>query len=76
MIVNIHVTFGLDGRMKFKSPDVPGLFLASNNLSALARDLDEATRDSLRLNLGLTPEKIGYRFHSAEPPSSPSGRVA
>jgi hypothetical protein len=39
-----------DGRYSVKSPDVPGLFLASDNLPALTRDLNVAVRDLLYYN--------------------------
>lgn len=42
-----------DGRIKAKSPDVPGLFLASHDFDALCRDLGVAVRDLLRENRGI-----------------------
>jgi hypothetical protein len=39
-----------DGRISVKSPGVPGLFLASDDLPALTRDLNVAVRDLLYYN--------------------------
>lgn len=39
-----------DGRYSVKSPGVPGLFLASEDLPALTRDLNVAVRDLLYYN--------------------------
>ena len=43
-----------DDRIKAKSPDVPGLFLASHDFDALCRDLSVSVRDLLRENRGIT----------------------
>jgi hypothetical protein len=42
-----------DGRYCVKSPGIPGLFLASNDLPALARDLKAAVGDLLHYNRGI-----------------------
>ena len=39
-----------DGRYSVKSPDLPGLFLASTDLEALKRDIDIVIRDLFYFN--------------------------
>lgn len=50
---SIHLTRLPDGRIKAKSPDIPGLFLASHDFDALCRDLPVVVRDLLQENRGI-----------------------
>lgn len=50
---SINFTREPDGRIKAKSPDIPGLFLASHDFDALCRDLPVVVRDLLRENRGI-----------------------
>jgi hypothetical protein len=53
LTLNIRLTRQPDGRIKIKSPDVPGLFLASHDFKALCRDLGESLPDLLKANRGI-----------------------
>lgn len=50
-----------DGRYSVKSDGVPGLFLASNDLAALWRDLDVSIRDLLYWNSDLLVADINWK---------------
>lgn len=49
----VNFTRAPDGRIKAKSNDVPGLFLASYDFTVLCRDLAVSVVDLLRENRGI-----------------------
>jgi hypothetical protein len=48
--LELHFRRKSDGRYSVKSPDLPGLFLASDDLEALKRDIDIVIRDLFYFN--------------------------
>jgi len=46
----LHFRRKSDGRYAVKSPDLPGLFLASDDIEALKRDIDIVIRDLFYFN--------------------------
>jgi hypothetical protein len=51
--LTFHFHRKADGRYSVKSPDVPGLWLASKNLAILQSDLNIVVRDLLYFNLDI-----------------------
>ena len=49
-----------DGRYSVKSPDLPGLFLASDDIDALKRDIDIVIRDLFYFNKNIFVDDVHW----------------
>ena len=56
----LHFRRKSDGRYSVKSPDLPGLFLASDNIEALKRDIDIVIRDLFYFNKNIFIDDVHW----------------
>jgi hypothetical protein len=69
-----------DGRYRVTSDDVPGFYMAGNNIDFIHRDLNEVIADLLRLNSGFIVSEIRWfpslsdvKEHLKKPPAEAAG---
>jgi hypothetical protein len=65
-----------DGRYRVTSEDVPGFYMAGNDIDVIHGDLDEVVKDLLRLNSGFIASNIRWfpslndvKEHLKKPPA-------
>jgi len=56
----LHFHRKSDGRYSVKSPDLPGLFLASADIDALKRDIDIVIRDLFYFNKSIFVDDVHW----------------
>jgi hypothetical protein len=56
----LHFRRRSNGRYSVKSPDLPGLFLASDDIDALKRDIDTVIRDLFYFNKSVFVDDVHW----------------